>query len=102
MAETATAEPVPVTETDPADLHDERDIDTEEQGTTLETQALATTSKTHEDHIDGDDGDSTALAPTKKTKKIVRKKRRPARVQADPSTLKSEPPPQTGTIFNIW
>ncbi|KKY25585.1 putative cell cycle control protein [Phaeomoniella chlamydospora] len=39
--------------------------------------------------------------PTKKTK-IIRRKRRPARPQVDPSTLKSEPPPQTGTIFNIW
>ncbi|KAL9100171.1 MAG: hypothetical protein Q9163_004421 [Psora crenata] len=38
----------------------------------------------------------------KKTKKIIRKKRRPARAQVDPSTMKSEPPPQTGTIFNIW
>ena len=38
----------------------------------------------------------------KKTKKIMRKKRRPARPQVDPSTMKSEPPPQTGTIFNIW
>ncbi|KAL8667619.1 MAG: hypothetical protein Q9202_000474 [Teloschistes flavicans] len=38
----------------------------------------------------------------KKTKKIVRKKRRPARPQVDASTFKSEPPPQTGTIFNIW
>ncbi|MCJ1484172.1 Pre-mRNA-splicing factor [Schaereria dolodes] len=39
---------------------------------------------------------------TKKTKKIIRRKRRPARPQVDPSTMKSEPPPQTGTIFNIW
>ncbi|KAL8690903.1 MAG: hypothetical protein Q9218_003755 [Villophora microphyllina] len=39
---------------------------------------------------------------TKKTKKIIRKKRRPARPQVDASTFKSEPPPQTGTIFNIW
>ncbi|KAK3169388.1 Pre-mRNA-splicing factor [Lepraria neglecta] len=38
----------------------------------------------------------------KKTKKIIRKKRRPAHPQVDPSTMKSEPPPQTGTIFNIW
>jgi hypothetical protein len=38
----------------------------------------------------------------KKTKKIIRRKRRPARPQVDPATLKSEPPPQTGTIFNIW
>ncbi|MCJ1247865.1 Pre-mRNA-splicing factor [Trapelia coarctata] len=37
-----------------------------------------------------------------KTKKIIRRKRRPARPQVDPSTIKSEPPPQTGTIFNIW
>jgi hypothetical protein len=35
-------------------------------------------------------------------KKIIRKKKRPARPQVDPSTMKSEPPPQTGTIFNIW
>ena len=53
---------------------------------------------------------TTDLAPTseppdpeeKKTKKIIRKKRRPARPQVDPSALKHEPPPQTGTIFNIW
>jgi len=60
----------------------------------------------------------------KKMKKIIRKKRRPgmcisyqvpkltcgvtnmekiaARPQVDSSTMKSEPPPQTGTIFNIW
>ncbi len=48
----------------------------------------------------------TALAaPTdseKKAKKIIKRKRRPARPQVDPSTMKSEPPPQTGTIFNIW
>jgi hypothetical protein len=39
---------------------------------------------------------------SKKTKKILRRKRRPARPQVDASTIKSEPPPQTGTIFNIW
>ncbi|GIK00448.1 pre-mRNA-splicing factor [Aspergillus viridinutans] len=51
----------------------------------------------------------TAVAATtdadgaqKKTKKIIRRKRRPARPQVDPATLKSEPPPQTGTVFNIW
>ena len=38
----------------------------------------------------------------KKTRKIIRRKRRPARPQVDPSTFKTEPPPQTGTIFNIW
>jgi hypothetical protein len=41
-----------------------------------------------------------APAP-KKVKKIIRKKR-PARAQVDPSFISSEPPPQTGTIFNIW
>ncbi|KAM0144563.1 hypothetical protein ACHAP3_000592 [Botrytis cinerea] len=54
---------------------------------------------------------STALTTTnneagapaeRKVKKITRRKKRPARPQVDPSTLKSEPPPQTGTIFNIW
>lgn len=44
----------------------------------------------------------TDASEVKKTKKIIRRKRRPARPQVDPSTLKSEPPPQTGTIFNIW
>ncbi|KAE8150383.1 hypothetical protein BDV25DRAFT_112351 [Aspergillus avenaceus] len=37
-----------------------------------------------------------------KKKKIIRKKRRPARPQVNPATVKSEPPPQTGTVFNIW
>lgn len=43
-------------------------------------------------------------APTaKKVKKIIRKKKlRPARPQVDPDFIVSEPPPQTGTIFNIW
>lgn len=38
----------------------------------------------------------------KKTKKVIRRKRRPARPQVDPDQVKSEPPPQTGTVFNIW
>ncbi len=42
-------------------------------------------------------------APTeRKVKKIIRKKRRPAPPQVDPAIITSEPPPQTGTIFNIW
>ena len=45
---------------------------------------------------------ASEISGTKKIKKIVKKKRRPARPQVDPSTFKSEPPPQTGTIFNIW
>lgn len=48
----------------------------------------------------------TAVAttnPEKKMKKIKKvKKRRPARPQVDPATFKTEPPPQTGTTFNIW
>lgn len=52
------------------------------------------------------DADSTAIAASeggkKKMKKIVKKKRRPARPQVDPATFKTEPPAQTGTIFNIW
>jgi hypothetical protein len=39
--------------------------------------------------------------PAKKTK-LIRRKRRPARPQIDPSLLTSQPPPQTGTVFNIW
>ncbi|KAI9700412.1 MAG: Pre-mRNA-splicing factor [Candelina mexicana] len=50
--------------------------------------------------------EETALtAPTdneKKVKKIIKRKRRPARPQVDPSTMRFEPPPQTGTVFNIW
>lgn len=44
----------------------------------------------------------TQPSGTKKVKKIIRKKKRPARPQIDPALIKSEPPPQTGTIFNIW
>lgn len=59
-----------------------------------------------------EDGPETALtvtstelaAPSEKkvVKKIIRKKKRPARPQVDPDFITSEPPPQTGTIFNIW
>ncbi|CAH0017262.1 unnamed protein product [Clonostachys rhizophaga] len=48
---------------------------------------------------------NTEVAPPtgkKVVKKIIRKKRRPARVQVDPDTISSEPPPQTGTIYNIY
>ena len=45
---------------------------------------------------------STDLKPPQKKTKLIRRKRRPARPQVDPSTITSEPPPQTGTIFNIW
>ena len=40
--------------------------------------------------------------PAKKTK-LIRRKRRPARPQIDPSLLKNtDQPVQTGTVFNIW
>ncbi|KAL7795440.1 hypothetical protein V8C37DRAFT_374523 [Trichoderma ceciliae] len=47
---------------------------------------------------------SDVAAPTEKkvVKKIIRKKRRPARPQVDPDFFSNEPPPQTGTTFNIW
>ena len=45
---------------------------------------------------------STDVEPPLKKTKLIRRKRRPARPQVDPSTITSEPPPQTGTIFNIW
>jgi hypothetical protein len=67
----------------------------------LVTEDLPTTDVVHtgasEDTvtISGEDG------PAKKTKKVIRRKRRPARPQVDPAMVKSEPPPQTGTIFNM-
>ena len=40
--------------------------------------------------------------PTKKTK-LIRRKKKPAPPQIDPADLKNgQPPPQTGTTFNIW
>ena len=33
-------------------------------------------------------------------KKIIKKKKRPARPQVDPATFKTEPPPQTGAYLN--
>ncbi|KAL4966786.1 active spliceosome conformation promoter CWC2 [Aspergillus stella-maris] len=74
-------------------------LDTQEDGdqtpndeTALVQQQTETTVTTTTTDADG----------KKKVKKIIRKKRRPARPQVDPATLKSEPPPQTGTVFNIW
>lgn len=57
---------------------------------TQEELALTTTSN------------EVAEPAVRKVKKIIRKKKRPARPQIDPALIKSEPPPQTGTIFNIW
>jgi len=44
----------------------------------------------------------TTNADGKRVKKIIRRKRRPARPQVDPATFKTDAPPPTGTIFNIW
>jgi hypothetical protein len=44
----------------------------------------------------------TTNAEGKRVKKIIRRKRRPARPQVDPATFKTEAPPPTGTTFNIW
>jgi hypothetical protein len=44
----------------------------------------------------------TTNAEGKKIKKVIRRKRRPARPQVDPATFKTEAPPPTGTTFNIW
>jgi hypothetical protein len=53
-----------------------------------------------------DNAETTTLTNTNPEKRMKRvkkvKKRRPARPQVDPATFKTEPPPQTGTIFNIW
>lgn len=91
MADTAVADPPQATIPSPFPA------DPEEQPTTAtpnDENALATqTSETTVTEADGTE---------KKTKKIVRRKRRPARPQVDPATIKSEPPPQTGTVFNIW
>lgn len=63
-----------------------------EDATDAQTQELALTTTNTE-----------VAAPTeKKVKKIIRRKKRPARPQIDPALVKSEPPPQTGTTFNIW
>jgi hypothetical protein len=55
---------------------------------------------------DGNEQDLTVanvaqdVEPAKKVRKVIRKKKRkPARVQVDPATVTSEPPPQTGVIF---
>ncbi|KAK5061584.1 Pre-mRNA-splicing factor [Exophiala bonariae] len=66
-----------------------------DQDAATETTNNALTTRNNESSL------TSSEPPTKKTK-LIRRKRRPARPQVDPSTIKSEPPPQTGTIFNIW
>jgi len=70
------------------------EVDTRPEGSVLEdapdNMALTTTS-------------TEVAAPTeKKVRKIIRRKKKPARPQIDPALITSEPPPQTGTTFNIW
>lgn len=48
-------------------------------------------------------GDTTVEGPPAKKTKLIRRKRKPAPPQIDPALLKTgQPPPQTGTTFNIW
>ncbi|OCK98023.1 uncharacterized protein K441DRAFT_545931 [Cenococcum geophilum 1.58] len=71
----------------------------------VSTEPAAATSHLSPPGATNEPATATALTttnPEKKIKKIIRKKRRPARPQVDPSTFKNEPPPPTGTIFNIW
>ncbi|GAM86696.1 hypothetical protein ANO11243_047150 [Dothideomycetidae sp. 11243] len=78
--------------------------------TEVETQPLALGDEPAQNALvtttDSADPTQSTLVTTsdgkKKIKKLVKKKRRPARPQVDPATFKTEPPPQTGTIFNIW
>lgn len=66
--------------------------DPEPSTTDPSSTALTTTNPT----------DDISSEPPAKRTKLIRRKRRPARPQIDPSLLSSEPPPQTGTVFNIW
>ncbi|KAJ5087813.1 Pre-mRNA-splicing factor cwc2 [Penicillium angulare] len=52
--------------------------------------------------VEGQSEEQNQIAPVKKTKKIIRKKKRPARVQVDRSEIGEEAPAQTGDLFNIW
>ena len=61
------------------------------------SSTLVTSTKRASPEADGE----ISQEPAAKKTKLIRRKRRPARPQVDPSILKSEPPPQTGTIFNI-
>jgi hypothetical protein len=95
MAETITAEPLPTHS--PADLAAEDIVEQSEETTDPQTALIHPSA--NDDGVVNIEADG---AVQKKTKKIIRRKKRPARPQVDPSTIKSEPPPQTGTIFNIW
>ncbi|KAL4807774.1 hypothetical protein BDV18DRAFT_136019 [Aspergillus unguis] len=92
MADTAEIDTAPAsvpTEVTQPDRGDQEQTPTDDNALVQQSETAVTTT----DAADG---------TQKKTKKIIRRKKRPARPQVDPATLKSEPPPQTGTVFNIW
>jgi len=71
--------------------------------TTIQTLSRKRSAEDMENSTTNPESAITTTNPEKKMKKVKKvKKRRPARVQMDPATFKSEPPPQTGTTFNIW
>jgi hypothetical protein len=77
---------------------------------TTESTPLPEGSNSSEQQVPSDENALAVTEPAEtavaegapKKKKIIRKKRRPARPQVDPATIKSETPAQTGTVFNIW
>ncbi|KKK21246.1 cell cycle control protein, partial [Aspergillus ochraceoroseus] len=95
MAETAELETPPAAAVLPTDTVDQSE--TEQELVATDDNALTQATETAVTVIETDGNGAQ-----KKTKKIIRRKRRPARPQVDPATVKSEPPPQTGTVFNIW
>jgi len=80
----------------------------------LETDAKPAPTSPTSDNTSLEPTTSTDLVPTteqtiittnaegKKVKKIIRRKRRPARPQVDPATLKPQEVAQTGNIYNVW
>ncbi|KAL5360359.1 hypothetical protein BJX96DRAFT_175216 [Aspergillus floccosus] len=99
MADSAVAEPPQAAESTPMSnpdetttAQDETTLDTTQQNETGETALV-----TQQTEVSAE---TDASAPKKK--KIIRRKKRPARPQVDPATIKSEKPQQTGTVFNIW
>ncbi|CAG8899993.1 unnamed protein product [Penicillium egyptiacum] len=86
MADTSVAEPsAPISNTTPETLEPN-----------AEDMTVATTGAA-DDTLQGDQ----QLQPVKKTK-IIRRKKRPARIQVDASTIKAEPAQQPGLDYNIW
>ncbi|MCJ1307007.1 Pre-mRNA-splicing factor [Agyrium rufum] len=101
MAEVETSLPptMPITD-EPSSPSPEPEQQQQQPKPTTSTD-LTTTINTSTISAPAAEQDDSTSAP-KKTKKIIRRKKRPARPQVDPATVTSEPPPQTGIIFNIW